>query len=122
MMEGMMMEMMATLPFMQRPLWEGDFFGRAVVIAPWKLIGYFGALMFAGRWLPQMLLSRRAKQVKMPRIFWVMSVIGSVCLLTYFIFGKNDSVGILSNLFPAFVAVYNLYLDLRRGKEEKDAE
>jgi len=43
-----------------------------------------------------------------------MSIAGSLLLLSYFIFGKNDSVGIISNLFPAFVAGYNLYLDHRR--------
>jgi lipid-A-disaccharide synthase-like uncharacterized protein len=42
-----------------------------------------------------------------------MSALGSVLLLAYFIFGKNDSVGILSNLFPLFVALYNLYLDFK---------
>jgi lipid-A-disaccharide synthase-like uncharacterized protein len=42
-----------------------------------------------------------------------MSVTGSLLLLCYFIFGKNDSVGILSNLFPAGVAIYNLVLDIR---------
>ena len=47
----------------------------------------------------------------MPRLFWYMSAAGSVLLLGYFIFGKNDSVGVLSNLFPLFVALYNLYLD-----------
>jgi lipid-A-disaccharide synthase-like uncharacterized protein len=40
-------------------------------------------------------------------------VTGSLLLLAYFTFGKNDSVGILSNLFPALIAGYNLYLDLR---------
>ena len=114
-----MMEMIASVPFMEQTLWEGNFFGRSMVIVPWKLIGYIGVLMFGCRWLPQMWASRRAKQVKMPRIFWVMSVIGSVCLLTYFVYGKNDSVGILSNLFPAFVASYNLYLDLRKGKDRE---
>ena len=29
-----------------------------------------------------------------------MSISGSLLLLPYFIFGKNDSVGVLSNLFP----------------------
>jgi lipid-A-disaccharide synthase-like uncharacterized protein len=42
-----------------------------------------------------------------------MSVSGSLLLLAYFTFGKNDSVGILSNLFPVFIALYNLYLELR---------
>jgi len=47
----------------------------------------------------------------MPRLFWYMSMSGSLLLLTYFIFGKNDSVGVLSNLMPACIAAYNLYLD-----------
>ena len=49
----------------------------------------------------------------MPRLFWYMSALGSVMLLAYFVFGKNDSVGVLSNLFPLFVALYNLYLDFK---------
>lgn len=107
---------------MHRTLYEGELFGIQVLIVPWKLIGYFGVLMFGCRWIPQMLASRRAKQVRMPRVFWIMSVVGSLCLLTYFVFGKTDSVGILSNLLPAFVAGYNLYLDLkhRRGGSEND--
>jgi lipid-A-disaccharide synthase-like uncharacterized protein len=44
-----------------------------------------------------------------------MSVGGSLLLLAYFTWGKNDSVGILSNLFPVFIASYNLYLELRSG-------
>ena len=35
-----------------------------------------------------------------PTVFWLMSISGSLLLLSYFVFGKNDSVGILSNLFP----------------------
>jgi lipid-A-disaccharide synthase-like uncharacterized protein len=48
----------------------------------------------------------------MPRMFWYMSLTGSILVLSYFTLGKNDSVGIISNLFPAFVAAYNLWLDL----------
>jgi len=51
----------------------------------------------------------------MPRIFWVMSVTGSLCLLAYFIGYRADSVGVMSNLFPTFVAMYNLFHDLRKG-------
>ena len=81
-----------------------------LVFTPWKIIGWAGALMFGGRWFVQLAASHWAKKPVMPSLFWYMSVIGSVCLLSYFIFGKNDSVGILSNLFPAFIACYNLYL------------
>jgi lipid-A-disaccharide synthase-like uncharacterized protein len=82
-----------------------------VTITPWKLIGYAGVFLFAGRWFVQLAASQRSGKVVMPTLFWYMSALGSLLLLAYFIFGKNDSVGVLSNLFPLFVALYNLYLD-----------
>lgn len=98
---------------MNNVLFEGTFFGVDLVITGWKLIGYLGVSMFGTRWFVQMAASHKHRRVTMPRIFWIMSLIGSVCLLGYFTFGKNDSVGILSNLFPAFVSGYNLFLDLK---------
>ena len=88
-----------------------------VTITPWKLIGYGGVIMFAGRWFVQLAASQAKGKVVMPRLFWYMSALGSVLLLSYFVFGKNDSVGILSNLFPLFVALYNLYLDLKNREQ-----
>ena len=84
-----------------------------LVITAWKLIGYLGTAVFAGRWFVQVHASRRAGRPVMTRLFWLMSLTGSLMLLAYFIFGRNDSVGILSNLFPFGVASYNLYLDIR---------
>jgi len=101
--------------FMYEPFYEGKLFSYDLILYPWKLIGYFGVGMFAMRWLPQMLASRKAQQVKMPRIFWIMSVIGSLSLLSYFFFGKPDSVGVLANAFPCLVASYNLFLDLKNS-------
>lgn len=92
----------------------GVMFG--VVVTPWKLIGYAGVLLFAGRWVVQLIATRKRGKPTMPRMFWVMSVLGSAFLLSYFTFGKNDSVGVLSNLFPAGVALYNLMLDVRAGR------
>src|SRR6478752_6690141 len=89
-----------------------------VVITPWKLIGYTGVLLFAGRWVFQLAATRREGKPTMPRIFWTMSVSGSALLLAYFIWGKNDSVGVLSNLFPMGVALYNLMLDIRASRSE----
>lgn len=81
-----------------------------VTVTPWKLIGYLGVALFAGRWFVQLVASRRHGRPMLPALFWYMSICGSVLLLGYFTFGKNDSVGILSNLFPFAVALYNLYL------------
>lgn len=96
--------------------YQGNFGGREFVMTPWKLIGFIGVAMFGSRWFVQFWATKKAKKVTMPRAFWIMSVIGSLCLLSYFTLGKNDSVGILSNLFPAFVSVYNLFLDIKSGK------
>jgi len=87
-----------------------------VVITPWKLLGYLGVALFAGRWFVQLYFSRVRGRPVLPRLFWYMSISGSVLLLAYFTFGKNDSVGVLSNLFPTFIASYNLYLDFAHKK------
>lgn len=88
-----------------------------IVITPWKIVGLVGVALFSGRWFVQMYASRKQKKPVIPRAFWYLSLVGSLCLLSYFTFGKNDSVGVLSNLFPAGVAVYNLYLEKRRRPE-----
>ena len=36
----------------------------------------------------------------------------------YFIWGKNDSVGVLSNLFPMTVALYNLFMHYRSASSD----
>ncbi len=92
-----------------------------VTLTPWKLVGYLGVVLFAGRWFVQMAYSRRHGRPVVPTVFWLMSISGSLLLLSYFVFGKNDSVGILSNLFPAGVAGYNLYLDLAHKKSLRES-
>lgn len=92
-----------------------------VTITAWKLVGYTGVFLFAGRWFVQLAASKVHGKPVMPTLFWYMSASGSVLLLAYFIFGKNDSVGVMSNLFPLFVALYNLYLD-GRSRQRQSAE
>ena len=87
-----------------------------VTLTPWKLVGYLGLALFTCRWLVQLYSSRVAGRPTVPRMFWYMSVTGSLLMLGYFTFGKNDSIGILSNLFPMLIAGYNLYLDFRGSR------
>ena len=91
-------------------------------VTAWKLVGYLGVFLFTSRWFLQLWASRRAGKPTIPRLFWIISMAGSILCLLYFIFGKNDSVGILAYLFPCGVASYNLYLDIthsrRNGREE----
>ena len=88
-----------------------------VVVTPWKLIGYLGVFLFAGRWVVQMAATRKHGKPVFPGTFWTMSVLGSALLLAYFIWGKNDSVGVLSNLFPMTVALYNFVMHRRSVSE-----
>jgi lipid-A-disaccharide synthase-like uncharacterized protein len=92
-----------------------------VTITPWKLVGYAGMLLFTGRWFVQLAASKSAGKPIMPKMFWYMSIAGSMLLLGYFTFGKNDSVGILSNLFPFLTASYNLYLEIRHKQSRVSA-
>ncbi|MEO8748542.1 MAG: lipid-A-disaccharide synthase N-terminal domain-containing protein [Rhodanobacter sp.] len=85
-------------------------------LTPWKAVGLLGSLLFTSRWFVQMYYTRRLGQVVMPLAFWWLSVAGSAMLLAYFVVGKNDSIGIISNFFPVFVSVYNLVVHLRHRK------
>lgn len=107
---------------MNEVLFDGTILGAKLTITAWKLIGYTGATMFAGRWFVQWWAAKRAKRVVMPRLFWYMSVAGSLMTLSYFMWGKNDSVGILQNLFPSFVAIYNLTLDISHRGWNRDKQ
>jgi lipid-A-disaccharide synthase-like uncharacterized protein len=41
--------------------------------------------------------------------------------LSYFLFSsKQDSVGVLQNLFPSFTAAYSLWLDIRHHGWNRD--
>jgi lipid-A-disaccharide synthase-like uncharacterized protein len=85
-------------------------------LTPWKIVGLLGSLLFTSRWFVQLYYTRKLGKVVMPLAFWWLSVMGSVMLLAYFVIGKNDSIGIISNFFPAFVSVYNLAVHLRHRK------
>jgi lipid-A-disaccharide synthase-like uncharacterized protein len=97
----------------------GNFLG--IVVTPWKLIGFLGALMFAVRWLVQAQATRLAGKPTIPRSFWIISLAGSAMVTSYFIWGKNDAVGVLTNLLPATVALYNLVMDIKNGHSSRNA-
>jgi len=97
----------------------GTFLG--VTVTPWKIIGFVGALMFAGRWLVQAWATRRAGRPTIPRSFWIISLTGSAMVTSYFIWGKNDAIGVLTNLLPASVAFYNLVMDIRHHRSATNA-
>lgn len=92
----------------------GNFLGITLNVG--KVIGFTGVFLFTGRWFVQLAASHVSSKPVFPRAFWYMSMAGSLLVLFYFVFGKNDSVGILANLFPFLVASYNLFLDITHKK------
>lgn len=102
------------------PAWmDQEIYDGFIRLTPWKILGLIGATMFGGRWIVQIIFSAIAKRPVIPRVFWLMSLIGSLLALSYFLFGKNDSVGIVQNLPGALVAGYNLFLDITSVKRDR---
>lgn len=89
------------------------FYLSGIPINFWSIVGYTGALLFSTRWVVQMVYSYIYKKPVLPRVFWYMSMSGSLCLFLYFFFGSRDFVGVVSNFFPLLVASFNLILDFR---------
>lgn len=92
-----------------------------VTVTGWKILGFVGAFCFGGRWLVQWWHRKRTGRKDMPTVFWVISLAGAGMVTMYFIWGKNDSVGILTNALPASVALYNLFQDLKAKRAAKPA-
>src|SRR5690606_39428627 len=99
---------------------SGDFMNDPIVwlewtglyMSPWKLIGLTGAAMFGGRWLVQFIASRRQRKPVIPRLFWYMSLLGSVMTLSYFVFSrKQDAVCLVQYKIPAYPAASSLAPD-----------
>ena len=105
---------------MNETLFEFTILGITLQVTLWKLIGYLGVGLFSGRWFVQMIASGKHKRPVVPVLFWYMSILGSLLLLAYFIWGKNESVGILANLFPAGVASYNLFLHITHHRRSAE--
>lgn len=73
----------------------------------WQVVGIIGGAIFYGRFYVQWLASERAGRSVMPILFWYMSSIGSVLLMT-FAFVIRSPVGALGQSFNIVVYGRNL--------------
>jgi lipid-A-disaccharide synthase-like uncharacterized protein len=74
----------------------------------WVSIGLLGQVLFTGRMVIQWLASERNRKSVVPAMFWWMSLIGALMLLTYFLW-RRDIVGVLGQSFGLIVYIRNLY-------------
>ena len=79
-----------------------------ILLHPWKIVGLAGSVVFGLRFVIQWIASERARKSVIPFGFWECSALGSILVLSYFIY-KRDSVGVLQNLLPLPIYLRNLY-------------
>ena len=82
----------------------------------WVVFGFFGQILFTGRFVVQWIASERKGQSVVPIHFWLLSLGGSMVLLTYAIYRK-DPVFILGQSFGSFVYIRNLMLIHKNAKQ-----
>jgi lipid-A-disaccharide synthase-like uncharacterized protein len=78
----------------------------------WGIIGQF---VFTFRFIYQLLYSEKRKQSVLPIGFWIISITGSIMVLSYAIFRK-DPVLFTGQLFGVVVYSRNILLGLRQNK------
>ena len=78
-------------------------------------IGFLGQGVFASRFIVQWIYSEKKGESYIPIIFWYLSIIGGIGLLTYAIFRK-DPVIILGQTFGIFIYLRNLILIYKNKK------
>lgn len=82
----------------------------------WIIIGFIGQTIFASRFLIQWIVSERASKSIIPNIFWWISIVGSIILLSYAIH-KEDPVFIVGQSCGFLIYSRNLYL-IKKGKKK----
>lgn len=75
----------------------------------WIGVGLVGQVLFTGRMIVQWIVSEKSRKSVVPPVFWWMSLIGSMMLLSYFVW-RRDIVGMLGQSFGLVVYIRNIYL------------
>lgn len=86
----------------------------------WIAIGFGGQLMFSGRMFLQWLISERHKVSIITPAFWWFSLLGGICLFTYFVW-RQDAVGVLGQSSGIVIYARNLRLISKQRRREAEA-
>ncbi|KAA0215920.1 MAG: hypothetical protein DYG94_07065 [Leptolyngbya sp. PLA3] len=89
----------------------------------WVAVGLGGQCAFFARMLVQWIVSEKSRRSQVPETFWWFSLLGGVCLFTYFVW-RVDIVGVLGQSTGIVIYARNLrliYKERRRaGRREKE--
>ena len=76
----------------------------------WYVIGFGGQIAFSARFFVQWIVSERRGRVVIPRLFWYLSLMGGLALLSYAIH-KRDPVFALGQGVGLLIYLRNLMLE-----------
>ena len=82
----------------------------------WNVIGWSGNAVFSSRFLVQWYATEKKKQVVVPTLFWWLSLVGSLLLLSFALFYDKHYVVIFAYAFTWIPYTRNLIIH-RRYKE-----
>jgi lipid-A-disaccharide synthase-like uncharacterized protein len=89
--------------------------------ALWLTIGFVGQAVFTARFLAQWIASERSKNSVVPVVFWWLSLVGGMLLLSYAVAGR-DPVITVGQSMGVFIYVRNLMLVSKgRKRAARDA-
>ena len=84
----------------------------------WVIFGLFGQLLFASRFIVQLIFSEIKKRSHIPIVFWYISIFGAIVLFTYAIY-KKDVVFIIGQGSGLIVYIRNIVLIKRYGMQKE---
>lgn len=106
------------MEFLHHVFWFHDKF-LGITWNAWKVIGFLGNGVFSTRFLVQWYATEKQKQVVVPPLFWWLSLVGTLTLLSYAIFGDKNPVFILGYAFPWIPYARNLIIHHRHEKSRQ---
>ena len=98
--------------------WLRGFLPETSSQAAWLVVGFIGQILFASRWVVQLIASERNRKSTVPASFWWLSVVGGTMVLAYGLHDRDPVVVI--GQWGVFVYLRNLTL-LRRERRQAEA-
>jgi lipid-A-disaccharide synthase-like uncharacterized protein len=96
---------------------DGKFLG--IEWGVWKILGWFGNIVFFSRFVVQWFATEKQKRVVVPAAFWWLSLSGSLLLFAYALHRK-DSVFIFAYAFTWIPYIRNLIIHQRHEAAHLD--
>lgn len=82
----------------------------------WLSIGFFGQCVFGSRFVIQWIVSEHKGRSVIPKVFWYLSIVGSLTLFSYAIVYLRDPVFTIGQGMGCFIYFRNLALLKREEK------